>query len=93
MYHNNEYKSSLNMNWDTITGKIKKHSDILLSRRLTLYQRVIYANTCLLSKLWYVAHVYPLTGEHSKKVNTIIFQYIWGGRYEPIKRATIYRPK
>ena len=56
-------------------------------------QRVTYANSCMLSKIWYIAHIYPLTKAFTKKVNKIIFYYIWGGRYEPIRRITLYRPK
>ena len=46
-----------------------------------------------MSKVWYTAHIYPLTEPYAKEINKIIFQYIWGGRYEPIKRNTLYRPK
>ena len=37
----------------------------------------LYANTCMLSKIWYTAHNYPLTEQFAKQINTIIFQYIW----------------
>ena len=47
----------------------------------------------MLSKIRYIAHTYPLTKAFTKKINKVIFQYIWGGRYEPIRRTTIYRPK
>ena len=60
---------------------------------MTLHQRVSYANGCLLSKLWYISHIYPLPDNHAKKINKVIFQYIWGGRYEPIKRTTVCKPK
>ena len=76
-----------------ICDSIKKHTNMLLSRKLTLHQRVTYANACLLSKLWYVAHIYPLPDNHAKNLNKVIFQYIWGGRYEPIKRTTVCKPK
>ena len=89
----NNYTTCIDTNWNTITGKMAKHANMLLSRRLTLHQRVSYANSCLLSKLWYVAHIYPLTPQHAKEANKILFNYVWGASYEPIKRATIYRPK
>ena len=93
IYHNNEYNSSVEKNWNVIINKMKQHSNILLNRRLSLYQRVAYANSCMLSKMWYTAHIYPLTESYAKEINKIIFQYIWGGRYEPIRRSTVYRSK
>ena len=92
IYYINDYNKCVDKNWNEITGKIKKHSNMLLNRRLTLQQRVTYANACILSKMWYTAHIYPLTEKHTKEVNTILFKYIWGGRYEPIRRATVHRP-
>ena len=76
-----------------IYEKLRTHTNMLQKRKLTLYQRVTYANSCLLSKLWYIAHIYPLSNNHAKNINSIIFQYIWGGRYEPIKRTTVCKSK
>ena len=93
IYHSNEYVTCIDKNWSIIKENISKHSNILVKRKLTLHQRVAYANSCMMSKLWYVAHIYPLTEAFAKEINKILFQYIWGGRYEPIKRTTVYRPK
>ena len=38
-------------------------------------------------------YIYPFTKAFSKKINKIVFQYIWRGHYEPIRRITVYRPK
>ena len=48
---------------------------------------------CILSKLWYVLHIYPLTGLHAIDINRILFRYLWCGRYEPIRRTTMFKPK
>ena len=66
---------------------------MLHSRKLTLYQRALYANSCMLSKIWYLSHVYPLTLFFAKEINKTIFPYIWNGNYEPISRITLFRPK
>ena len=81
----------IDKNWTVIIEKLKKHANMLLSRKLTLHQRVTYANSCMMSKLWYTAHIYPLPEHHAKEINKVLFQYIWGGRYEPIKRNIVYR--
>ena len=93
IYHSNNYENCVDRNWNEVVDKMKKHCNMLHSRKLTLHQRVIYANACILSKMWYTSHIYPLTDKYSKEANTTLFNYIWGGRYEPIKRATLYRPK
>ena len=93
IYHNNEYNKCIEKNWEVIIGKIKNHLNSILKRKLSLHQRVIYANSCLLSKVWYIVHTYPLNKTYAKEINKLVFQYVWGGRYEPIKRNTICRPK
>ena len=76
-----------------ILDKIQKHTNLLLNRKLTLHQRVTYANTCIMSKIWYTAHIYTLPESYAKNINKVLFLYIWGGRYEPIKRNTVYKDK
>ena len=93
IYHGNEYISTLEKNWSTIHEKIQAHIQILFRRRLSLHQRVAYANSCILSKVWYISHIYPLNGYYATQINRSIFRYIWGGQYEPIRRTTICKPK
>ena len=40
-----------------------------------------------------MSHIFPLTNYYAKEINKIIFHYIWNGRYEPIRRTTVFRPK
>ena len=93
IYYSNDYQETLEKNWSEATNKIMRHTSMLFNRKLTLHQRVTYANTCLLSKLWYISHVYPLKENHAQNVNKVLFLYIWGGRYEPVKRSVLYRAK
>ena len=80
VYHCNQYDNSICKNWNVILNSIRQHSNILLSRRLSLHQRATYANSCMMSKIWYVSHIYPLTDPDVKEINKTLFQYIWGGR-------------
>ena len=45
IFHSNNYHLSVEQNWNVILDKIKKHTNILLDRKLSLHQRVVYANT------------------------------------------------
>ena len=72
---------------------IRVHKNMLSTRRLTLFQRMTYANSCMLSKIWYITHIYPLTTNVAKEIDQIIFDYIWNGRYRPVRRTTVIRPR
>ena len=37
--------------------------------------------------------MYPLPENHGRIINAILFRYIWGGNYEPVKRTTVCRAK
>ena len=71
----------------------QKCKQMINNRKLTLFQRAIYANSCLLSKVWYITHIYPLTQYYAKEINKVTFNYIWNGSYEPIRRSTVYRSR
>ena len=61
VYHSNSYHLTIDKNWSHCTDNLRSHGQIISNRRLTLFQRVIYANACMLSKIWYIAHIYPPT--------------------------------
>ena len=66
----------------------------MLSRRvLSLYQKAVITNTLVLSKLWYLAHVFELRPKWARSINATVFKYVWGGVYQPIKRETLYLDK
>ena len=71
----------------------QKCKQMINNRKLTLFQRAIYANSWLLSKVWYITHIYPLTQYYAKEINKVTFNYIWNGSYEPIRRSTVYRSR
>ena len=93
IYHCNDYQRTLEMNWDKVLNAIETQTRMLFGRKLTLFQRSAYINACLLAKLWYIAHIYPLSKSYGCLIEKICFKYLWNGRYEPVKRATVYRKK
>ena len=93
IYHSNIYTSSVSKNFTICVKAITSHRQLLNNRKLTLYQRVTYANSCMLSKIWYLSHIYPITPNFAKEINKIIFLYVWNGKYEPVRRTTVFRPK
>ena len=93
IHHCNDYKETLKNNWELVINKIDNHVKVLHARKLNLFQRTSYANTCILAKIWYITHVYPLTQSYGIRVERLVFRYIWCGRYEPIKRSTMNRSR
>ena len=93
IFHCNSYLNTLKANWDNIAKKVDTHTRLLFGRNLTLFQRAAYVNSCILSKLWYIAHIYPLSPSYGLLIQRTVFKYLWGGRYEPIKRVTVCTEK
>ena len=91
--YDNDYHISVNMNWKSIEENITKCIGAFHSRKLTLFQKAILINCRILAKCWYISNVYPIPIEYAKRIQKIIFKYLWGGNYEPINRKTMYLPK
>ena len=66
---------------------------MIRNRYFTLYQKVILINCLVVSKLWYVAHVYPLPLKYTGMINKEIFNFIWGSKANPIKIEVLYNKK
>ena len=56
-------------------------------------QKSVIVNTMLCSKVWYLAHTYPMSGWFYKQFKKIVFEYIWNRGYQPIKQETLCLPK
>ena len=84
---------AIEISWKEILSKIKQKINMLSSRSLTIFQRVIIINALILSKVWYTAHTYPLPLKYSKLINKEIFTFLWLSKYNPIKREVLYQDK
>ena len=89
----NDYDEMVNENWDTVINKIRIRLDMLSTRLLSLYQKAIIVNSLILSKVWYMSHVFPLGRNKAKVIAQSVFRYMWRGMYQPIKRDTLYLPR
>lgn len=72
---------------------ISKSVGQLYDRKLSIFQKSIILNAKVLSKCWYVSHVFPLPQDIAKRINKCIFKYLWNGNYQPINRKTLYLPR
>ncbi|KAI8521375.1 hypothetical protein Bbelb_011290 [Branchiostoma belcheri] len=62
-------------------------------RVLTLFGKALVLNSLALATLWYVAPVYPLPNSVRKKIEKAMFDFLWDGKTEMVKRETLYLPK
>ena len=46
-------------------------------RKLSLKGKTIVINTLILSKLWFIAYVFPVLKDLIPKTNKVIFGYLW----------------
>ena len=92
VYHN-KWEDTVDVNWALIEKSINTHIRCITSRPLTIFQKSFYINSVILSKLVYVANIIPIKNMIVKRLNQIIFNFIWNGRYNPIKREYMYLPK
>ena len=82
-----------NYNWRNVIDKLKRKTDLLKTRNLSLRGKVILLNSVTLSKIWYLASVIPMPNWAFTSIEKVIFKFLWGDTgNEPIKRQTLYLP-
>ena len=87
------YEETCKQNWENIKSKIARISSMLEQRNLTIYQKGIIINASILSKVWYIAHTFPLSKHDALAINSSVFKFLWHGMYQPIRRTTLCLPK
>ena len=82
-----------NFNWTKVLTKLESSFDHLKFRHLSLKGKVVLLNSTTLSKVWYLATVLPMPAWALKRLERLIFRFLWGDTGpEPIKRQTLYLP-
>ena len=89
----NNYTTAVTENWNQALSAIQTKIRTIQCHKLTMYQKTVITKSVILSKLWYIAHIYPLPESMAKKINKEIFEYIWGMKNNPINRDTLVQPR
>ena len=88
--YSENYNKALDTLWNKTYNKIKNRIPLMVNRGFTLYQKAALVNSLISSKLWYIAHVYPLPYKYTILINREIFYFVWGSyHYNPIKRDSV----
>ena len=93
IYFNNDYDQAVLNSWTKVIEALKIKINLLLNRKFNIYQKAIIVNCMILSKVWYTCHTYPLSYQHSKTIDRLIFPYIWNSKSDPLKRDVLCNRK
>ena len=72
--------------------KLERRISTWSSRSLSLKGKVMIINTIGLSSLTYLASILQIPSEVLKRINSIIFKFLWSTKNELVKREIIYQP-
>ena len=89
----NNFIEATNICWTKVCTRITNKIGSMHSRRLTLFQRSVLVNALLTSQIWYYAQTYPMSPQWAKSINSLLFNFIWITKAEPISRNTLTMDK
>ena len=75
-------------NWEAKVKKIKNIINAWKGRNLTMVGKIIIIKSLLASQLTYVSSILNLQEKVVKELNTLLYQFVWGGK-DRVKRKTI----
>ena len=81
----------LRSNYDERITKIKNVIELWQFRRLTLIGKITLIKSLLVSQLVYILTPLPTSTEALQKVNKLLFDFLWNGKGDKIKRTVIIK--
>ena len=92
MYGNNPEKSLESLNSDMVRNSFNKKLFSSHGIRGTVQQKIAFATTYLLSKIWYVSQSIMLDEKMLKEIDKKVRDFIYAGENERPVQAVVYRP-
>ncbi|XP_055631125.1 uncharacterized protein LOC129771473 [Toxorhynchites rutilus septentrionalis] len=89
----NSLRIMINLNWNTLIGKIAHQVRLHSLRSLTLHQKVILLNTFVTSKVWYLSSILPLYNMHSAKITATMGILLWNRHPARVPMQQLARPR
>lgn len=83
-------KDGARKNWEEKIEKAKNRLNRWKCRYLSISGKVMVIKADMLPSLIYLANVYPIPVRCKIKLTRAVFSFIWGGRYERVKREIMY---
>ena len=77
------------LNWEAKIASCKKIIDNWRKRSLTYYGKILIIKTLLIPKFTYLFHSLTVPKLIITKINSILYNFLWDGKREKIKRVTL----
>ena len=61
------------------------------STRKNLFDKAFIINTYILSQIQYIIKVYPINNYYNKKINLLIFRFLWNSIWKKLPRKIIHK--
>jgi hypothetical protein len=81
-----------NENISKTVTKIEKGLCLWDLVKMNMLERIVVCKTFLLSKLWYIANFMVIGEKTIRKLERMLFSFIWNGSIESVKRGTLFLP-
>ena len=75
------------LNYEEKKETISKTIENWQFRRLTLLGKIVVIKSLLASQLVYIMSPLPTSSEHLRDINNLLYQFLWDGKRDKIKRA------
>ena len=89
IYFTCDWQTYQELNFESIIKSFKKSINLWNWRNLTLLGRIQIIKTYAMPKFMFRAAQIPLTRDIIKEINTVLFQFVWRGRKDKIKRLSL----
>ena len=86
----NTMEQTIERTWNDVIQKLHGSIKDIYTRKLDIIQRMKISNTYLLSKIWYIAQLLPLTARQAQHITTIILGQLWKGWIFRVPVSTLY---
>jgi len=73
------HKPDFELNWSKVIDKLSANPAHWSTMNISIFGRVLLLNSCLLSKLWFIAHHIPVTKKIMKEINKHVDGYFRRG--------------
>ncbi|KAI4900658.1 hypothetical protein NFI96_009740 [Prochilodus magdalenae] len=80
-------------NWEERLSLARRKMGLWKARSLSFLGKVLALKVDVLPSLLYLAHVYPMPRNMRRGLTRDVFNLVWGGRYEYVRREVMYLGK
>jgi len=77
--------------WCNIITQVRATAQDAYYRELSLDMRIKYVHNYLLARVWYAAHIFPITAERIRRLNTAIAWFLGRGEIFRVPLSTLQR--